>query len=66
MHYHLQVSVEDIVVLINSDRINVTDEKAYYSYDVLLPYTLKADNANAFLDYNIGVRIYILSFFYIR
>ncbi|XP_036147366.1 PIH1 domain-containing protein 1 [Monomorium pharaonis] len=49
------VSIEDIVVLINSDRINVTDEKACYSYDVLLPYILKADNARAFLDYNIGV-----------
>ncbi|KAL0108227.1 hypothetical protein PUN28_015051 [Cardiocondyla obscurior] len=49
------VSVEDIVVLINSDRINVTDEKAHYSYDVLLPHILKADNAKAFLDYNIGV-----------
>ncbi|XP_011059163.1 PREDICTED: PIH1 domain-containing protein 1-like isoform X1 [Acromyrmex echinatior] len=58
------VSVEDIVVLINSDRINVTDEKAYYSYDVLLPYTLKADNAKAFLDYNIGVRSYIPFFLY--
>ncbi|KAG5330846.1 PIHD1 protein, partial [Acromyrmex heyeri] len=58
------VSVEDIVVLINSDRINVTDEKAYYSYDVLLPYTLKADNAKAFLDYNIGVRIYQIIFAY--
>jgi len=61
MHYHLQISVEDIVILINSDRINVTDEKACCSYDVLLPYTLKADNAKAFLDYNIGVlRIDIL------
>lgn len=56
------VSVEDIVVLINSDRINVTDEKACCSYDVLLPYTLRADNAQAFLDYNIGVlRIDILT-----
>lgn len=58
----MQISVEDIVVLINSDRINVTDEKACYSYDVLLPYTLKADTAKAFLDYNIGVRIYIIFF----
>jgi len=49
------------VVLINSDRINVTDEKACYSYDVLLPYTLKADNAKAFFDYNVGMlRIDIL------
>jgi len=55
----LQISIEDIVVLINSDRISVTDETACYSYDILLPYTLKADNAKAFLDYNIGVRIYI-------
>ncbi|KYN06465.1 PIH1 domain-containing protein 1 [Cyphomyrmex costatus] len=53
------VSVDDVVVLINSDRINVTDEKACYSYDTLLPYTLKADNAKAFFDYNIGVRICI-------
>ncbi|XP_071647523.1 PIH1 domain-containing protein 1 isoform X1 [Temnothorax longispinosus] len=61
------ISVEDIVVLINSDRINVTDEKACCSYDVLIPYTytLKPDNAKAYLDYNIGVRIYILfSFFF--
>lgn len=62
----LQISVKDIVVLINSDRINVTDEKACCSYDVLLPYTLKADNAKAFLDYNIGVRIYMYIIFYIR
>lgn len=66
MHYHLQISVKDIVVLINSDRINVTDEKACCSYDVLLPYTLKADNAKAYLDYNIGVRTYIILFLYVK
>ncbi|KAL6268856.1 hypothetical protein P5V15_001978 [Pogonomyrmex californicus] len=55
------VSIENVVVLINSDRINVTDEKACYSYDVFLPYTLVADSAKAFLDYNIGMlRIDIL------
>ncbi|XP_029664603.1 PIH1 domain-containing protein 1-like [Formica exsecta] len=49
------ISVEDVVVLINSDRINVTDKKAYCSYDILLPYTLEANSAKAFLDYSIMV-----------
>ncbi|CAL1677498.1 unnamed protein product [Lasius platythorax] len=49
------VSVEDVVVLINSDRINVTDKKACCSYDILLPYTLETNNAKAFLDYSIMV-----------
>lgn len=48
------VSIKDIVVLINSERINVTDEKGC-SYDILLPYKLKIDNAKAHLDYNIGM-----------
>lgn len=56
MLFHLQVSVEDVVVLINSDRINVTDKKACF-YDILLPYTLETNNAKAFLDYSLMVRI---------
>lgn len=59
MFSHLQVSVEDVVVLINSDRINVTDKKACCSYDILLPYTLETNNAKAFLDYSIMVRIFL-------
>ncbi|XP_025162573.1 PIH1 domain-containing protein 1 isoform X2 [Harpegnathos saltator] len=47
------VSTEDIVVLINSGRINVTDEKAYCSHDILLPYAVKASSAKAYLDYNL-------------
>ncbi|XP_019700301.1 PIH1 domain-containing protein 1 isoform X4 [Harpegnathos saltator] len=52
------VSTEDIVVLINSGRINVTDEKAYCSHDILLPYAVKASSAKAYLDYNLRVRSY--------
>nr|XP_012217518.1 PREDICTED: PIH1 domain-containing protein 1 isoform X1 [Linepithema humile] len=58
------VSIEDVEVLINSDRINVTDKKASDMYDVLLPYTLKANNAKAFFDRNISVRISTFSFFF--
>ncbi|XP_011344029.1 PIH1 domain-containing protein 1 isoform X2 [Ooceraea biroi] len=50
------VTIEDIAVLINSDRINVTDEKVSCSYDVLLPYALDVNEAEAFFDYNIGVK----------
>ncbi|XP_070166031.1 PIH1 domain-containing protein 1 [Polyergus mexicanus] len=49
------ISVEDVVVLINSDRINVMDKKTYCSYDILLPYTLEANSAKAFLDYSIMI-----------
>ncbi|XP_020294010.1 PIH1 domain-containing protein 1-like [Pseudomyrmex gracilis] len=49
------VLVEDVVVLVNSDRINVTNEKACRSSDVFLPYTVKADTARAFLDFNMRV-----------
>jgi len=58
----LQITIENIVVLINSDRINVTDEKTSCSYDVFLPYILDANGAEAFFDYNIGVRIFSFSF----
>lgn len=61
MSYHLQVSIKDIVVLMNSDRINITDINACCSYDLLLPYTVKTDSAKAYLDYNLRVRSYIVS-----
>ncbi|XP_011864344.1 PREDICTED: PIH1 domain-containing protein 1-like [Vollenhovia emeryi] len=48
-------SVDSMAVFINSDRINVTDEKACCSHDVFLPYTLQVHSAKAFFDYNIGV-----------
>lgn len=53
-HMSRNVSVEDVVVLINSDRINVTDKKACF-YDILLPYTLETNNAKAFLDYSLMI-----------
>ncbi|XP_072750716.1 PIH1 domain-containing protein 1 [Anoplolepis gracilipes] len=48
------ISVKDIVVLVNSDRINVTDKKACF-YDILVPYILEANSVKAFLDYSIMV-----------
>ncbi|XP_032666211.1 PIH1 domain-containing protein 1-like isoform X2 [Odontomachus brunneus] len=48
------VSIDDVVVLVNSDRINVTDEKTC-SRDVLLPYAVKKDSAKAYFDYNLGI-----------
>ncbi|XP_014472122.1 PREDICTED: PIH1 domain-containing protein 1-like [Dinoponera quadriceps] len=56
------VSIENVVVLINPDRINVTDEKTCCSHDVLLPYNIKTDSAKAYLDYSLKVlRIDILA-----
>lgn len=56
----MQVSIENIVVLINSDRMNITDKKACCSYDILFPYILEANSAKAFLDCSIMVRKYFL------
>lgn len=58
------MSIEDIEVLVNSDRIIVTDEKACCSHDVLLPYTIKTDSTKAYMDYTLRVRGYIFFFFF--